>query len=112
MTSAAWRRSGRALRLAIPVLLGVPLCLAAGWFELTRARAGHLVAWAYVFEWPFFGVAGTYIWWRLLPGHELAGRPGPVPPPVGDASDDLVAWQDYVALLQLLDPPGQPPEPD
>ncbi|MGB8650436.1 MAG: hypothetical protein WCD35_07215, partial [Mycobacteriales bacterium] len=83
----AVRRSHRVLHtlgLALPVVVGVPGCLAAGWFELTRARAGHAIAWAYVFEWPFFALAGAYIWWQQLPGHDRAARrrtPCPEPQP-------------------------------
>lgn len=106
-------RMRHSVALALPLVLGVPGCLAAGWFELTRARAGHLVAWAYVVEWPLFAVAGAYIWWQLRPGRTEEGRSGVRPEPPVDATPDAqtVAWQDYVTVLQLLDPPGQPPDP-
>ena len=97
------------MRLHIPFVAGVSLCLFAGWFELTRALAGREVAWVYAVEWPLFAVLGTGIWWRQL--HEA--RPRSVvlhASPADDQLDtDLVAWQEYLAQLQAADPPGGPP---
>src|SRR5450631_1432296 len=97
------------VRLHIPLLVGVAVCLSAGWFELTRARAGREVAWVYAFEWPLFAILGTYIWWRLL--HET-----PTPPVIPDdpraidhLDPGLAAWQEYLARLHAVDPPGGPP---
>ena len=91
------------LRLHLPMVLGVAVCLFAGWFELTRARAGHTVAWVYVFEWPAIAVAGVVIWWRLVTGHD-APRPGPADADEPDAAPGedpgLAAWQDYLATLE------------
>ena len=96
-------------RLHIPFVIGVAGCLAAGWFELTRARAGREVAWVYAFEWPLFAILGTYIWWRML--HETPARPVvPDDPRAIDRLDPgLVAWQEYLAELHAADPPGGPP---
>jgi hypothetical protein len=97
------------VRLHIPFLLAVTGCLYAGWFELTRARAGREVAWVYAVEWPLFAILGTYIWWRLL--HDRPRRPVvPDDPRAIDRLDPgLVAWQEYLADLQAADPPGGPP---
>lgn len=110
--------TGANLRLHGGAVLGVVVCLAAGWFELTRARDGRAVAWVYVIEWPMFAVFGLYIWWRLWhepdrltapsagPGSERAGTAERVP-----ASDpQLAAWEQYLRNLQAVDPPGAPPE--
>lgn len=98
------------VRLHIPLLLGVSGCLLAGRFELSRALAGRQVAWVYAFEWPFYAILGTAIWWRLLhdrPPSSLA----PGSPPAEDLPDPgLVAWQQYLANLQAADPPGGPPD--
>lgn len=92
----------RSLRYHVPLVVGVAVCLFCGWFELTRARAGHTIAWVYVFEWPGFAVAGVVIWWRLI--HDRQGkRPGP--PPEKPQADDpgLAAWRDYLESLREQD---------
>jgi hypothetical protein len=125
--------SGRALRLHATLLVVGAGCLYAGWFELSRARAGNSLSWAYVFEWPFFAAFAAVIWWRTL--HEdatkLADPAAPAPAaasttvtspanataeptataPAASASGDeqLDAWQDYVARLNSEHPPGGPP---
>jgi hypothetical protein len=120
-----WSRTARKLHLTLAIAL--PGCLAAGWFELTRALNGREIAWVYAFEWPLYGLLGIYMWWRLLHA-EPEGEPS-----VGDglahtvvdhvveedatSLDDLVlavdpelaAWQAYVRKLQKADPPGAPP---
>jgi hypothetical protein len=127
-------RSLAGLRLTLPLVLGVGVCLLAGWFELTRALGGHQIAWVYVFEWPFFAVIGCYMWWRLRTaaseGPSATSEAGRLPPsrhlrPRGrairtarasdavsaDPAEDLelLAWQRYLAKLQADDPPGAPP---
>lgn len=116
-----WSRE--AIRLHLTLIVALPGCLAAGWFELTRAMAGHEVAWAYAFEWPLFGVLGTYVWWELV--HAKAPREPSVPGPhsrpehVAETTDvadpestvdpGLEAWQRYLSQLHEKDPPGKPP---
>jgi hypothetical protein len=123
--------SAAAVRLHITLVLGVTGCALAGWFELTRALHGRELAWVYSVEWPFFGVVGSYIWWRLLHPDQASGRrvtqraeaggsdtaavraaPKSVSGSAsGEAVDpDLLAWQRYLAHLQAIDPPGRPPE--
>jgi hypothetical protein len=109
MSEPAPGRWSSAMRLHIPFVLALSLCLFAGWFELTRALAGREVAWVYAVEWPLFAILGTGIWWRLL--HEpTPRRVVPDDSPAPDQLDtDLVAWQEYLARLQAADPPGGPP---
>jgi hypothetical protein len=114
------RRLPALLRVYVPVLVGVPACFAAGWFELTRALGGREIAWVYTFEWPLYGVAGLYMWRRIW-HPRLRGLPSPAKPAKApkapttatavEGSDDagLVAWQDYLARLEAADPPGGPP---
>jgi hypothetical protein len=82
--------------------LAVLGCLAAGWFELGRARGGREIAWVYTVEWPVFAVAFGFMWWHMArdrgsrrqrpPG----GRAGDIP--ADDAG--LRAWRDYLAALE------------
>jgi hypothetical protein len=114
-----------AARKYAPLVLGVPGCLAAGWFELTRALAGREVAWVYVFEWPLYGLVGTYMWWRIWRPGTRADRPSTRPQSrdrsrlvdrpaervaEADVDQGLEAWQDYLARLHAVDPPGGPPD--
>lgn len=81
----------------------VVLCLAAGWFELTRARAGHTIAWVYAVEWPLFGVLFAWMWWRVVTDHP-SRRPSPPrrdgtagAHDVPDSDPGLQAWRAYLA---------------
>ncbi len=99
------------VRLYLPLLVGVPGCLAAGWFELGRALAGRTVAWVYAVEWPLFAVMGVYIWWRMRDAADPSTqRPrSPARAPAAQAADPaLAAWQAYLAELHAADPPGGP----
>ncbi|MCW2523557.1 MAG: hypothetical protein JWO63_1892 [Frankiales bacterium] len=117
--SAEWSRrylSAAALKLHLTLLLAGGGCLAAGWFEWTRALDGHEVAWVYAFEWPFFALAGSVLWWRLLPASRApcSREPGATNRQIAAGTESatdtgLIAWQDYLARLHITDPPGGPP---
>jgi hypothetical protein len=119
-----WSREAR--RLHLTLLFALPGCLAAGWFELTRAMNGREIAWAYAFEWPLFGVLGTYVWWRLVHDAGPMWRRTTTSHPASEHRDNpdtpdahsssalpadpgLEAWQRYLDNLHALDPPGKPP---
>lgn len=60
---------GARIALDITLILAVPFCFWAGWFEFHRAREGHWQAWVYAFEWPLFGVIAIWLWKRLRSGN-------------------------------------------
>ncbi len=122
-------RGADAFRLHLTLALGLSLCIGAFIFEVTRALGGNTLSWAYVFEWPIFGVFAVYMWWNLLHGNdgsrrkpEVGANAGPevganseaaaADAPAGDRSGaspatptsvddpDLVAWQAYVRTME------------
>jgi hypothetical protein len=98
-------------RLVLPLLVGVPGCLAAGWFELHRALDGHHIAWVYALAWPLYAVIGVVMWWRIAwrPVPRVPVAPGPSTRDVPADDPELLAWQAYQDRLRAADPPGGPP---
>jgi len=123
MTRQRRATSPRLVRTHIVAAVAIPLCLAAGWFELTRALGGNPLSWAYVVEWPLIAGVGCYMWWRLVREERASLEGGdedqdgdqdePVDAPVtagGEPVDpELQAWREYLAELHANDPPGGPP---
>lgn len=108
---ASRRRLAATVGKYAPLVLGICSCLAAGWFELGRARAGREIAWVYVFEWPFYAVAGSVIWWQVWHPRQKAQAPrGPRRGEPAPDDEGLLDWQRYLERLDLTDPPGGPPE--
>ena len=108
----------RLLRLHLAGVIAVPGCLAAGWFELSRARAGNALSWSYTVQWPVFAAVVVYVWVRLArefraeaTGTALvrAEVPAAAPAPREALDPGLRDWQEYVHRLHLEDPPGGPP---
>ena len=58
--------SRRAVFLHVGCLLFVPFCIAATWWQITRAEDGNGLSYLYTFEWPVFAVVGIYFWWQFL----------------------------------------------
>ncbi len=122
--ASADRPSRRALPAAVLHVTGavvIPLCLAAGLVELSRARGGNQLSWGYAVEWPVIAGYGVYLWIKLARERSASVRgdgappspPAPAPTPSEpSAADDpgLAAWRAYLADLHAADPPGGPPE--
>ena len=95
-----WSR--RAWRYHLIFTPAICLCFAAGWFELTRARDGRMIAWVYAAEWPAFGIVFGFMWWHIITGRETR-RPAPPPsrhdPEIPDDDPGLMAWRAYLEEL-------------
>jgi hypothetical protein len=126
------------LRIHLLLIIGLPVCLGAGGFELSRALSGHDIAWVYTVEWPVFAIFGVYMWWQLYHEHKAeakaratgterpvrggAAEPGLASPSSKPASSavatsatpdaELAAWQRYLSNLHAVDPPGRAPGQD
>jgi hypothetical protein len=58
--------SRRAIFLHLGFLFFVPICIAATWWQITRAEDGNGLSYLYTFEWPVFAGLGVYFWWQFL----------------------------------------------
>jgi hypothetical protein len=58
--------SRRALLLHLEFAVLVCGCLAAGWWQATRALGGNGLSWFYTFEWPAFALVAIAAWWHLI----------------------------------------------
>ncbi len=72
--------SRRACLLHLGFVVVVLGCLAAGWWQATRALGGHDLSWFYTFEWPGFAIFAGAGWWHLIhedPEERRARKEGP-----------------------------------
>ncbi len=70
-------------------LLFVPFCIAATWWQITRAEDGNGLSYLYTFEWPVFAVVGIYFWWQFLhTDYDVVGLKG-MRNQAGDAPTDV-----------------------
>jgi hypothetical protein len=58
--------SRRALLLHLSVLVFVPGCALAAWWQINRAADGNQLSYLYSVLWPAFGLLGLYFWWMLI----------------------------------------------
>jgi DNA-binding transcriptional regulator of glucitol operon len=69
--------SKRAVFLHLAFLLFVPVCVAATWWQVTRAEDGNDLSYLYSFMWPAFAIIGVYFWWMFLhTDYDTVGRKG------------------------------------
>ena len=58
--------SRRAVSLHLAVLVLVPGCALAAWWQVTRAQDGNQLSYFYSVMWPGFGILSLYFWWMLI----------------------------------------------
>jgi hypothetical protein len=69
--------SKRAVSLHAAVLVVVPGCAIAAWWQVNRAEDGNTLSYLYSVMWPVFGLLGIYFWWLLLhTDYEAVGLKG------------------------------------
>ena len=69
--------SKRAVSLHLAVLVFVPGCAVAAWWQINRAADGNQLSYLYSVMWPVFGILGLYFWWMLLhTDYETVGLKG------------------------------------
>jgi hypothetical protein len=58
--------SSRAVSLHVAVLVFVPACALAAWWQVSRAADGNQLSYLYMVMWPVFGLLGIFFWWLLV----------------------------------------------
>jgi DNA-binding transcriptional regulator of glucitol operon len=122
--------SRRAVSLHLAVLVFVPGCAVAAWWQIHRAQDGNQLSYLYSVMWPVFGILGLYFWWMLLhTDYETVGlkgmrrqqeaaaaddpRPGPIavappappaPAPILVEDPELAAYNARLAALAAKGP--------
>jgi hypothetical protein len=69
--------SRRAISLHAALLVFVPGCALAAWWQVTRAFDGNGLSYLYSVEWPIFALVAVYFWWMLIhTDYETVGLKG------------------------------------
>ena len=114
--------SRRALALHLAMVVWVPGCLVAGWWQVTRALDGNGLSYLYSVEWPIFALVGVWMWWSLIHTDpetvgaraqrrmEAARAKAGIPPAIAerrreDEDPELAAYNDRLAELAAEDRP-------
>ncbi len=58
--------SGRAVALHVAVLVIVPGCAIAAWWQINRAQDGNQLSYLYSVMWPVFALLAVIFWWMLI----------------------------------------------
>jgi DNA-binding transcriptional regulator of glucitol operon len=115
--------SKKALALHLVILIWVPGCLVAGWWQVTVALSGNDLGYLYSVEWPVFAIFGIIAWWHAL--HDDESKEGSsawqraryrravsaqrreqlVMRRSEDEEPELAAYNDYLASLAEKDQP-------
>lgn len=99
--------SRRLLVIGVSVL-SLVACLSLAWWQWQRFESanGTFQNLGYVLQWPLFGLAPAYMFWRMRKlrdreAAEPAPKPAPRPKliPDDDGDDELVAYNRYLAAL-------------
>jgi len=110
--------SKRAVALHVGVLLFVPGCGLAAWWQITRATDGNGLSYLYAVEWPIFAMLAAYFWWLLIHtdyddvglkgmrnraaaggAMKIPAAPPPSAAPAGDSDPELAAYNARLAAL-------------
>ena len=58
--------SKRAVSLHLAVVVLVPGCAFAAWWQINRAQDGNQLSYLYSVMWPAFGLLAVTFWWMLI----------------------------------------------
>jgi hypothetical protein len=81
--------SRRAVSLHFAILVFVPGCAVAAWWQINRAAGGNQLSYLYSVLWPAFGILSVYFWWMLIhTDYDSAGLKGMLRQQAVAAPDD------------------------
>jgi hypothetical protein len=60
--------------LHLALLIWIPGCFVAMWWQITVGLAGNPLGWLYAIEWPVFAILGAVGWWQLVHDDEETVR--------------------------------------
>ena len=96
--------SRRAVSLHVAVLVFVPGCAVAAWWQINRAESGNQLSYLYSVMWPVFGILGVYFWWMLLhTDYDTVGLKGM------RRQQEAAAADDPATVTGVTPDPGAPP---
>jgi hypothetical protein len=100
--------SRRAVSLHLAILVFVPGCAVAAWWQINRAAGGNQLSYLYSVLWPAFALLGLYFWWMLIhTDFDNAGMKGVRRQQAAAASADVEATE-IASLAPDAEPPTAP----
>ncbi|WP_424185695.1 hypothetical protein ACOBQX_28055 [Actinokineospora sp. G85] len=109
----------RKLLVVLVSALSLVACCGLAWWQWQRFESanGTFQNLGYVLQWPLFGIAPAYMFWRMRKLREQeqqrpdrpTARPEPAPvraaaPPVADDDPELAEYNRYLARLNAQEP--------
>jgi hypothetical protein len=93
----------------VGLLVFVPGCAIAAWWQVTRAFDGNGLSYLYSVEWPIFALVAVYFWWQLIhTDYETVGLKGLRRQAASGAGAQV---QDQNGHSTLATGPGAPSQP-
>jgi hypothetical protein len=98
--------SRRSVSLHLAVLLFVPGCAVAAWWQINRAADGNQLSYLYSVMWPAFALLGLYFWWVLIhTDYDSVGLKGMLRQQAAAASDGGTAEEPTMAVAPDVEDP-------
>ncbi|WP_205864106.1 hypothetical protein [Planosporangium mesophilum] len=93
------------------MLVLVSVCLAAGWWQIDRARGGNTLSFGYALEWPLFAAFIVFVWYKEVRAELRKGEPEPDPEPTEAVPADLAALPGYIPFDATVPARATPARP-
>jgi hypothetical protein len=95
--------------LHLAVLVFVPGCAVAAWWQINRAAGGNQLSYLYSVLWPAFAILGLYFWWMLIhTDYDSVGLKGMLRQQANEGDEAGVAASVPDAPLPAVSPDDDP----